>query len=127
MAKTHQLTLSNIFGNRSQQIDHIQMLPEMHHNLQFGYKSAHHIVVGHLFDHFDRHHRLILVRQDALGGCSHHNAERAGAQLLVQLQLFARKLVLFVVRQQIGLFVESQVGIDALHVARFEVGQAGCF
>ena len=66
--------------------------------------------------HFDGH-RCHRLGADAHRLRLEHSAERAGTQLLAELEPLSGKLVALFVRQQFGLLVERKVGIDALRIA----------
>lgn len=117
----HQFALGNVLRHGAQQVYDVEMLSQMNHNLQLGYQRFHHFVVGLLFNHFNGHCRFLLVGNDTLSNGLQNHSKSTSAKLFAELQFIARKFDVLIVRQQVSLFIEVDVGIDAFYISFLEV------
>jgi hypothetical protein len=74
-------------------------------------------------NHFDRNscHRFLFFDSDSFS--FEDSAKSAHTQLFAQFQSLTRELPLAVIGQQLGLFINGQVRVDALRVAVIELAQ----
>lgn len=136
-------TFGDVLSAGPEKVNNIQVRPHVHHDFQFrheGLQSQHVALRSH---HFHSHSGNGLWRDDSYSVALDHASESSGAQLFAyvdalgllghsaarsdefhynrtELEAFSRELPLSVVRQQLGLLVHGQIGVDALRIALIE-------
>ncbi len=119
------LTLCQINGAASEQIDDVEVLAQVQHDLDLGHHGHELRLGGWRLRHLHGHDRASLELVDTDGQALDDSPEGTGPDLLTQLEPIPRELDLVIVRQEVGLVLERLRGVDRRGVAVQEKRDVG--